>query len=333
MGFTRFDENPLITEYLFPSGSSDGLNINGPSVIQVPDWVSNPLGKYYMYFSHHNGDYIRLSYAKNINGPWSLTSHRVLSLNETPCFGHIASPDVIVDHDNRSFIMYFHGKSKSSLFPGHNQLTFVSQSKDGISFCSQREPVAPFYLRVFQIQNQVYGVAKNKNKGGYFLRAKSYISRFEIVDEIIPRMRHASVLPMGDGFSVFYSLIGDRPESIFQSFFRISKEKKAYQVGPSFIIVSPEEVYEGAKESLTFSKSGTSKKAERAVRDPFIFPHSSRLYLFYSAAGEKCICGGEILLENLNPLRYPFWFSGARSLVSVFRSMKHWLKKILLIMS
>ena len=38
-------------------------NINGPSLVRVPEWVENPLGKYYLYFAHHRGAYIRLAYA------------------------------------------------------------------------------------------------------------------------------------------------------------------------------------------------------------------------------------------------------------------------------
>ena len=26
-------------------------NINGPSLVRVPEWVENPLGKYYLYFA------------------------------------------------------------------------------------------------------------------------------------------------------------------------------------------------------------------------------------------------------------------------------------------
>jgi hypothetical protein len=35
-----------------------GSNINGPSLIRVPDWVPDPLGRYYLYFAHHHGTYI-----------------------------------------------------------------------------------------------------------------------------------------------------------------------------------------------------------------------------------------------------------------------------------
>ena len=44
---------------------NDGNNINGPSLIKVPDWVENPLGEYYLYFAHHSGKYIRMAYSMN----------------------------------------------------------------------------------------------------------------------------------------------------------------------------------------------------------------------------------------------------------------------------
>ena len=34
--------------------------LTDPSLIRVPSWVKNPLGKYYLYFAHHTGKYIRL---------------------------------------------------------------------------------------------------------------------------------------------------------------------------------------------------------------------------------------------------------------------------------
>ena len=33
--------------------NNDGENINGPSLIKVPDWIKSPLARYYLYFSHH----------------------------------------------------------------------------------------------------------------------------------------------------------------------------------------------------------------------------------------------------------------------------------------
>jgi hypothetical protein len=65
----RFEQNPIIAEVASERGY---ININGPSIIRVPDWIENPLGRYYLYFSHHKGSYIRLAYADHPEGPWQV---------------------------------------------------------------------------------------------------------------------------------------------------------------------------------------------------------------------------------------------------------------------
>jgi hypothetical protein len=63
---TRLKQNPLIT---VDTSSSLGGNVNGPTVIRVPDWIEHPLGRYYMYFANHvNGQFVRMAYADAIAG-------------------------------------------------------------------------------------------------------------------------------------------------------------------------------------------------------------------------------------------------------------------------
>jgi len=38
-----------------------GHNINGPSLIEVPDYVKNKLGRYYLYFADHKGQEIKMA--------------------------------------------------------------------------------------------------------------------------------------------------------------------------------------------------------------------------------------------------------------------------------
>ena len=52
---TRLLDKPIIGPDLHPS---IGVNIQGPSLIKVPEWIENPLGKYYLYFADHKGLYI-----------------------------------------------------------------------------------------------------------------------------------------------------------------------------------------------------------------------------------------------------------------------------------
>jgi hypothetical protein len=67
----RLGGNPIIVPAMLPG--TDGNNINGPSLIRVPAWIKNPLGRYYLYFAHHEGKYIRLAYADELAGAWTVT--------------------------------------------------------------------------------------------------------------------------------------------------------------------------------------------------------------------------------------------------------------------
>ena len=57
------------------------VNVNGPSLIRVPQWVESRLGEYYLYFAHHKGEFIRMAYADRLSGPWTLYAPGVLDLD------------------------------------------------------------------------------------------------------------------------------------------------------------------------------------------------------------------------------------------------------------
>ena len=60
MRVRRFGSNPIIH---WGMSASLGGNVNGPSLVRAPSWVPEPLGRYYLYFAHHRGTFIRLAYA------------------------------------------------------------------------------------------------------------------------------------------------------------------------------------------------------------------------------------------------------------------------------
>ena len=65
-----------------PFGST---NINGPSIIRVPDWIPvaervNPNAQYYMYFGHHIGFTIRMAWSDSLTGDWTL-----FNVGDAPC--------------------------------------------------------------------------------------------------------------------------------------------------------------------------------------------------------------------------------------------------------
>src|ERR1700751_2703973 len=185
MRAVRLLDQPIITPDLHPS---IGRNIQGPSAIRAPNWITHRRGDYYLYFADHKGRYIRLAYADRLTGPWTIyppgspqlekscfltkppeatpeqlafhetrfkaagiqLSHDVLSEITTP---HIASPDVHVDPSNCRIIMYYHGLDDVG-----TQVTRVAISRDGIDFEAQPEVLGRNYMRIFQHDGMMYAL-------------------------------------------------------------------------------------------------------------------------------------------------------------------------------
>ena len=77
--------DPIIDESTFgdvntnsnSNAASNGGNINGPSIIRVPDWIPiservHPSAQYYLYFGNHRGDDIRMAWSDSLTGNWTL---------------------------------------------------------------------------------------------------------------------------------------------------------------------------------------------------------------------------------------------------------------------
>ncbi|MGB0369939.1 MAG: hypothetical protein ACPGN3_01215 [Opitutales bacterium] len=180
-------EAPIIDKQSFidaglPEG---GDNINGPTCIRVPDWVAvedraHPTAQYYLYFASHAGNayFIPMAWAAKIEGPWTLFNAGInddprvagtgvldmgdskLQANGKPQFyphggaearfkSNIASPDIVIDHVNQQFILFFHSpteKNKGSKhgFTTGGQKTGVATSATGLNFNMPNEHVVQF---------------------------------------------------------------------------------------------------------------------------------------------------------------------------------------------
>ena len=279
----RFPENPIIRPGMIGLSPEDGANINGPSLIRVPSWVPGRLGTYYLYFAHHKGTSIRLAHADSIRGPYRIHPGGALPLDRTPCHDHVASPDVHVDHERHEIRMYFHGMAGSS------QRTFVATSSDGLHFLSQKKPLGPFYFRVFGHGKSWYAIAKHRNRSGVLLRSKDPFARFRRVRAILPDMRHAAVHVEKDTLLIFFSRIGDDPESILLSRMDLSGPPRTWRPTEPLPIVRPELPYEGASLLRRASRSGPAFTPVHQVRDPALFQEHGQLHLLYSVAGEQGI--------------------------------------------
>lgn len=294
----RFERNPIIRPEMLTG--KDGANINGPSLIRVPDWIEKPLVCYYLYFAHHGGKYIRLAFADKLEGPWKIHEKGVLQLDDAPgCKGHIASPDVIVEPEKKEIRMYFHGPGKSA----KGQVTFVALSPEGLNFKASAEAIAPFYFRAFRLGEMWYGMSK----GGLLWRSKDGLTGFEEGPDPMPGgegrdrpdynkpgARHVAFQPDGQALWVYYSNIGDAPERILRCRLELTPDWKTWRAGPPQEVLRPEKDYEGVDLPVKKSSAGPAGGREHALRDPAIFVEDGKTYLLYSVAGESGIAIAEI---------------------------------------
>jgi hypothetical protein len=304
----RFHENPIIHYEL---DDQIGANINGPSLIRVPSWVSRPLGRYYLYFAHHQGTFIRMAYADSVHGPWTVHRGGVLRRDETCCRGHIASPDVHVRPKQREITMYFHGPTEEG------QRSFRASSVDGLHFQASAESLGPFYFRVFQHAGAWFAIARRDADqwtqtsahqpshqrtddigGGVLLRSSDGIKAFERGPNILPRLRHMAVLKKVDCLHLFYSRGEDNPECILLSTMRLKGDWKDWRPSDPVEILRPEREYEGGKLPVRPSRFGAIHEPARELRDPAVYEENGLLFLLYTGAGETAICGAELVLKK-----------------------------------
>ncbi len=284
----RFTENPIVRREMDPKV---GRNINGPSLIRVPEWVEKPLGKYYLYFGNHGGKYIRLAYADDLHGPWTVHSPGTLHLSQTACTDHIASPEVLVDDEKKELLMFFHGKTKAG------QLTFLARSKDGLNWTADKTPVGPSYFRVFEHDGWIYALASALGRPGTVLmRSEAMDTPFEEGPYFLPRSRHTAVLKRGERLLIFYSQGNDTPERIMVSEMELKGDWTQWQPTEPVTLLEPEEAYEGANLPLEKSEFGKINKPVRQLRDPAIFEEEGKVYLLYSVAGESGIAIAELTI-------------------------------------
>lgn len=293
MRAVRFPESPLIRPEMLPA--DEGANINGPSLIRAPDWVPRPLGRYYLYFAHHRGAYIRLAVADDLHGPWRIHHGGVLHVDDTPLRGHIASPDAHVLDEGREIRMYCHGGREG----GGPQVSVVARSPDGVSFTSGEAVIGPAYMRAFRLRGAWHAVCM----AGNLLRSADGLGPFEAGPQVFDfapegrKLRHTAVHLRGERLRVFFSRIGDAPEHIMYADILLRGEWEHWTAGEARSLLVPETDYEGAALPLEPSVMGLATQPVRQLRDPAIYEEDGRAYLLYSVAGESGIAAAELLDE------------------------------------
>ncbi len=283
MRIQRLPNNPIVRPHM---DSRMGDNVNGPSLIRVPDWLPNPLGRYYLYFAHHKGTYIRLAHSDHLEGPWTTYEPGTLHLDESHFTHHIASPDVHVDNTRHEIRMYYHGCTSEG------QKTRAAVSGDGIRFEAMPEVLGDAYFRVFRWDGCHYAIAMP----GTVLRSADGLTRFEQGPTLFsPDIRHSALKLASNNLTVLYSNAGDRPERILMSTVDLDGDWLGWKNTPPVTVLEPETDYEGAGLPLEASARGWAPCPVRQIRDPAIFTENGRDYLLYSIAGEHGIAIAQIL--------------------------------------
>jgi hypothetical protein len=269
-----------------------GDNVNGPSLVRAPTWVERPLGRYYLYFAHHDGRYIRLAYADDVLGPWTTYEPGVLPLEASLFAGHVASPDVHVDEARREVRLYYHGADHPSRVRDSRQWTRVALSPDGLRFDARPEPLGRPYFRVFRRDGWHYALGMP----GVLSRSRDGLTGFEEGPTLLgPDTRHVALDVVGETLRVYYTRAGDCPERILLATVEMTPDWQAWRASEPAVVLEPELPYEGGDLPREPSKRGLVYGPVCQLRDPAIFREDGRTYLLYSVAGEYGIALAEVL--------------------------------------
>lgn len=310
-------------------------NINGPSMIKVPDWVENPLGRYYLYFAHHKGAFLRMAVSNDLGGPWRMYPYPIIPLQysgfakaqsnkasehedlkkylsdsevaalvqvgedaakayekrtqqilptQGPTTPHVASPEVVVDHEKKQIRMYYHGLVEGSL-----QMTKVAESSNGVDFSPVGGLIGAPYMRIFEHGGYQYGFAMP----GLMYRSKDGINDWVVRERwfLPPNTRHSGLHKVGNMLYVFYTRVGDAPESIVYTAIDLTDpDWNTWAVGETYDLLKPELGWEGSHKLPTPSTRGEIGSVVNQLRDPDVFEDSDgKLYLLYAGGGESGI--------------------------------------------
>ena len=314
---TRLTSDPVVHEGL---GGGIGVNIQGPSLIKVPPWIENPLGKYYLYFADHKGKYIRLAYAESLIGPWYIHAPGTLHLKDSlfpeeiseedlskvpvpkdkskyphgllfeRTETHIASPDVHVDSDDQTIVMYFHGLERDG-----QQMTRCATSEDGLVFETRPPILATSYFRVLP-RNENYLATTMR---GRFYTSDSWFGPFKRESQFFNSdCRHMALLACDNTLFVFWTQVGETPEHIKVSWFDLSLGLKNMEQHDMGAVLKPEMSWEGAEEPLEPSVRSVAYGLKNQLRDPTIFVEDDEVFLLYAGGGESAIGIAQLHFEN-----------------------------------
>jgi hypothetical protein len=281
--FNVIRHGPIITPNMLPG--KHGENINYPSLIEVPKWISKPLGRYYLYFSSHTqGGYIRLAYANQVTGPWTIYAPGTLTAAQMQ--SHVSAPDAHVDGAARQIRLYVQSSGR----------TAVAASSDGLNFAPVKTNIGNRYCRLFTRGDETFGlfgvanVRLRRSKNGIDFEDGPWL----FAAAAPPHVRHVGLQRVANMLRVFFTETGGAPEHIRMGEVNLDPPWTGWSVGTTVEIMRPKKAYEGANKPIKASKKGPARSRKNALRDPFIFEESGRTWLIYAIAGESGLALAEL---------------------------------------
>lgn len=306
--FKKYNKNPVLkTNYanMFPT------------VIEVQQYLEEPIDRYYMYLAAHKGQNIYLATSPKLEGPWKPFPNPVYSMKDAGLCDHISSPEIYFNCKEDLFNLYYHGLIKNydevSKKGTHNNLHYTGYafSKDGVSFTTPKlniidlhEPIikpknklSPYgtptnstilrpdasYLRIFKVKEYFYGIYKCWTKT-YLVRSTDRI-QWEAWQKnpLIESTKGKEFIHIRHVGVMMYENFVD----IYYSTFEDRNSKKE-------VIKLARLNTKSNWKNWPIIKFGnvldpTDIWEMNNLRDPFPIRYNDKIYLFYSGGGEKAI--------------------------------------------
>lgn len=328
----RLLDHPIIRPDLDPS---IGVNIQGPSLIRVPDWVQDPLGRYYLYFADHKGSYIRLAYGDNLLGPWRIHTPGTLQLADSR---FLIEPPALMDEQraeietrykaNRAGIETRYKPSGTHI--SHDLFTEATTphiASPDVHVDEDARRVRMYFHGLEGPAHQVTRLALSEDgvnfqaheevlgrsylrlfpwdgmhyamaMPGRFYRSADGLSGFEQGPLLFNRdMRHAALLVRDSTLRVFWTQVGEAPERIYLSTIDLGPDWADWRESEPVEVLRPERDWEGADAPLEPSIRGTAYGHLNQLRDPAIYVEGERVYLLYAVAGESGIAIAKVFFD------------------------------------
>jgi len=113
-----------------------------------------------------------------------------------------------------------------------------------------------------------------------------------------PNMRHSAVFILNSTLQVFWTEVGNTPETILYSTIKLSTDWMNWKESSPVEILRPEFSWEGADAPLAPSVRSTAYGHVNQLRDPAVYVENGRIYLLYAVAGESGIAIAQLNMSS-----------------------------------